>query len=259
MPVQSFPSKAAKKAIEENILRLVTPKSWWFKNNPITAIERATFLESSFKRIHLPDCGHIHDHSCLVEITMKAMQTTRKSIILYCLAHIVPFLVFRKGKDKYSPKNLKKLFLGILRSLAFIATFAFLAKASYCLGPVYLDNWSPFWVKLGAGLGGSGILVENPSRWPEMTFSIFFRLFESWPVYFSKMHLWPEIPFGKNLLLGLSFAFLAGGYYKESETMRAITKTLMKIIIGKPTDKCNDEKEEITKEEEKETEIVPEN
>ena len=215
----------------EKFVRLFTPSSWWYPIEPLTEEIKSQLLEDAIQRVSVA-CKYRHNHYCMIEGWRKGGDVALRSVKLYFLVHLIPFLIFKKGKDKYSKESLLKLLKGFLRSLGFIATFAFVGEVCLCYLPHNLYHFSPLWCKLVSGLTSSSVFIESRSRWSEFALTVFPRLLESYKMYFRKQKLWVDIPFGLNLMFAAAFAIIGHLYYSDSSCIKRQIIPLFNLILG---------------------------
>ena len=215
----------------ERIIRMITPSSWWYNLVPLTMDMKNILLENAKHKVHV-DCIHRHNHYCLIEVWRKGIDVTQRSVKLYLLVHLIPFLLFKKGKDKYSKDNLKKLAIGFLRSLAFICTFASVGELFLCVFPRRLDHFSPNWCSFASGVTASSVFLETKSRWAEFAMTVFPRLIESIKLNLSKQKLWVDIPMGLNIMFAVAISILSELYYSDKQSIKRQILPLLNLIFG---------------------------
>ena len=217
----------------ESLLRLLTPSSMWHPQRPLPAEEKMEMLAQAIERVSV-QCDTRHPHSHLLEAWRKTADVTLRSVKMYALVHLVPFLVFKKRKDKYTVKNLKKLIKNILRSLLFIAGFACIGELCLCYMPSKLKHFSPNWCFFGSGLSASSVFFEDPSRWGEFAMTVFPRLLESFEKYYSKQHRWVSIPYGRAIMFAFAFGVIADTYNKDIDCIKKTIASAIGLVIGEP-------------------------
>ena len=217
----------------EGLLRRVFPASHW--DNPIkimTPEEKAGVLDAILNGTHeMSGCGCVHGHSCLVQTTAKCLSVIMRTSSLYTIIHLVPFLAFRRGKDKYSLKSLIKLVKGIIKSLLFAAHFSFVGKGCWCLLMKIKQPNS----RLGHLMGfvsSLAIFWESPGRWPEFAMNMTPRWFETIVPTLRKERRWIEIPYGQNLLFAVTMAMVSWVYFRESVVIKKQIKWLLDLVLG---------------------------
>lgn len=217
----------------EDFLKLITPASLWFKQRVLTAEQKMQLMSEAIHNVHT-DCAYRHPHNHLIEIYRKGADVTVRSIKLYVLVHVLPYILFKRGKDKYSARSLLKLLKNICRSLMFIGGFAVIGEISLCYLPNLLKNFSPRWCFYASGLTSSSVFLEDPSRWAEFSLTVFPRLLESFKTYFGKQKLWIEIPYGLKLMSAFTFAVIAHLYNKDTDCIKKQIQFILGLILGQP-------------------------
>lgn len=217
----------------EGLMRKVFPASHW--ENPIklmTPEEKAIALDSILGGTHtMSGCGCVHKYSCLVQTTAKCMSVIMRTSTLYSIIHLVPFLAFRRGKDKYSSKSLIKLVKGILKSIMFAAHFSFVGKGCWCLLTKLQKPNS--WLGLLMGFVSSlGIFWESPGRWPEFAMNMLPRWFETIVPTLRKQRRWIEIPYGQQILFAVTMAIVGWIHFEEPTAIKKQIKWLLDMILG---------------------------
>ena len=215
----------------ENFVRSFTPSNWWYPVEPITEEIKSQLLEDAIQRVSVA-CTHRHNNYCMIEGWRKCSDVTLRSVKLYLLVHLIPFLIFKRGKDKYSKESLLKLLKGFLRSLGFIGGFAFIGEICLCYMPRKLNHFSPLWCKIASGITSSSVFIESSSRWSEFALTVFPRLLESFKMYFVKQKQWFDIPFGLNFMLAAAFAIIGHLYYSDSACIKRQIIPLFNLIFG---------------------------
>jgi hypothetical protein len=217
----------------EGVLRKIFPPSYWA--NPIKIMspqEKAIALDAILNGTHeMTGCECVHPNSCLVQTTAKCISVIMRTSTLYTLIHLVPFLAFRRGKDKYSLKSLLKLVTGILKSIMFASHFSFVGKGCWCLLTKLKQPSS--WHGLLMGFVSSiAIFWESPSRWPEFAMNMLPRWFETIAPTLRKQKRWIEIPYGQNLLLAVTMAIIGWIYFEEPTAIKKQIKWLLDLVLG---------------------------
>ena|SRR3990167_3137885 len=217
----------------EDFLKLITPASLWFKQRILTAEQKMQLMTEAIQHVHT-DCAYRHPHNHLIEIYRKGADVTVRSIKLYVLVHVLPYILFKRGKDKYSARSLFKLLKNILRSLMFIGGFAVIGEISLCYLPNLLKSFSPRWCFYASGVTSSSVFLEDPSRWAEFSLTVFPRLLESFKTYFGKQKLWIDVPHGLKLMSAFTFAVIAHVYNKDRDCIKKQIQFILGLVLGEP-------------------------
>jgi hypothetical protein len=217
----------------EDFLKLITPASLWFKQKMLSTDQKMQLLADAIHNVHT-DCAYRHPHNHLIEVYRKGADVTLRSIKLYVLVHVLPYILFKRGKDKYSAKNLLKLLKNIFNSLVFIGGFAVIGEIFLCYLPNLLKNFSPRWCFYASGAASASVFFEDSSRWAEFSLTVFPRLLESWKTYFAKQKLWIDIPHGLKWMSAFTFAVIAHVYNTDKECVKRQIRFVLNLILGEP-------------------------
>ena len=217
----------------EGVLKKILPSSWfWNKTLPTNELKDMMIQDAaSGKGIHLDNCQHFHDHACELQMYSKGLRVMIRTSKIYALAHIIPFLLFKRGKDKWTLKSLKKLIIGIARSLIFIGIFGVFGRGYWC-NALKWDICTPAWCRLFGAISASGILVESPSRWGEFAMTVVPRLLESYQIYLKKQGLWINVPLGRNMMFAFAMAATSSIFFTDSECIKRSVRWAVSLILG---------------------------
>lgn len=218
----------------EDLLKLVTPKSIWFPVKPISAEDRAALMAKVVESGVHTCCSYRHANHCILEAWRKTGDVTQRSLKLYFLVHVIPYLIFKKNnKEKYSKKGLLKLSKGILRSLSFIAGFAFIGEIFLCYMPSNLSHFSGNWCAFASGMCAASVFFEQSSRWGEFAMTVFPRLLESFKPYLAKQQRWTDLPRGLNIMAAFAFATISHLYFTDRDCVKQQFRSFFSLIFGK--------------------------
>ena len=213
----------------EQVLKHITPSSWWFTRKQLTAEMHKDWLEQARSHVHY-DCAYMHDHHCTVEGTLGALRWLSKAYKTYLAIHVAQHLLFKK--DKFKGKSLLRLLRNILQTYLFFGFYAFFAKFGWCYGGRLAKNFNQVWCLVLCSLGASMIFIERSSRWPEFAMNLIPKYLETLPVYFRKQGRWVEVPLGHQLIMAISVAVISQIYYTSPESIKKMFTAVGSIIVG---------------------------
>ena len=159
---------------------------------------------------------------------------------MYLLVHLVPALLFRRKSFVKNPvKEISRLLIGWLKSMAFISWFAYVAKIGLCAvcknGVIERKKY----IALMA-ISALGIFIEPAGRAAEISMYALPKYFESIPVFLAKQRLLPSVPMGFNLITGLAIAIAASCYFTDEGCVKPQIKFILSLIVGKSVEPAKD-------------------
>lgn len=182
----------------------------------------------------------------MVPQVVKFFNIFKNTWKMYFFVHLIPVVLYKRKDLKKKPlRSIVKFVLGWLRSMLFVCGFALISRRAWCRG---ISNGKiSYSTILGwYGLAACAILIEAPSRMSEYPMNLLPRYFESMPTFFGKMKLFPNIPFGMNMMAGIAFALVASVYFTDNKSIKSQLRWLISCILG--DSQC-------TEEEKKEAEV----
>ena len=211
-------------------LSKILPSDWFFtapKINHQVALDRA--LQDGF----YATCEHLHDNSCEAHNLVKVINIMKASSKMYFLVHLIPVLIFKRKQLRKQPVHtIAKMLFGWIKSVSFVCIYALISRIGYCkLTNDHKFNRNIFIVLIT--IAQAGIFLEARGRAMEIAMYVTPKYLETLPVFLGKMHLWPNIPLGINLITALSFGILANCYFTESQCIKSYLRTVLRGILGK--------------------------
>ena len=226
-------SYSPKLTVLQDILRLLTPRSWWFPMTPLSD-EHVQRLVSEAASGDLEGvkiaCAHMHDNHCLVEDILGATRWTCSIWHVYALAHIVPHLLFKR--DKFSLSALRKLAKNIGQTLTFFWLYSLTAKLVWCYFKEMPGGLQTYRTLLLSIFCPATVFAESRKRWSLFTMALLPKWLEALRVYLTKMALWPTIPRGEQLLFALTIGILSMGYFENRDSLNRQVSMCIQWIIG---------------------------
>ena len=213
------------------------PGKWFYPRTPLdlqTIKERVDkyFSDPSESGKVLPGCQHYHSHDCTVWQLVKPLDIIRFSGKMYFVIHLIPLLLFKRKRMMKEPlKTSAKFIYGWVKSLLFCIFYALIVRRGWCIlfEKGDLQRWK--FITLNV-LATCAVLWEAPSRQVEIAMNVVPRYFESLKIFLGKMHLFPEVPMGRNLLLSLSMAIVSSCYFTDQESIKLTFRWLVQLIAG---------------------------
>ena len=180
-----------------------------------------------------PTCEHFHDHSCMVQQIIKAINIFKRAHQIYFLVHLVPFLLYKRKDFRQKPfKTIFKLLSGWLKSMAFICWLA-LSRTGWCaLTNAGFINRKKFIIIFA--VASLGIFFEPAGRAAEITMYVLPRYLESLPTFLGKMRLFPNMYLGINLLTAFSIGVTSSCYFTDRSCVKQQIQWFLSLILGKP-------------------------
>jgi len=226
-------SYSPKLTVLQDILRLLTPKSWWFPMTPLSD-EHVQRLVSEAATGELEGvkiaCAHMHDNHCLVEDILGACRWTTRVWHMYALVHLVPHLLFKK--DRFSARALKQLLKNYCQTLGFFWLYALTTKFYICFGKEVPGGLNTKRALLILAFIPIPVFTESRKRWSQFAMAVFPRWLEALPPFLSKMRLWPSVPYGEQLVFAWTFAVLSTGYFTQREGLNKSVEMCLRLVLG---------------------------
>ena len=163
---------------------------------------------------------------------VKFLNIFKNTNKMYFFVHLIPLVLYKRKDLKKQPiKTIVKFIFGWLRSMLFVCSFALLSRAAWCSaigqGKVSYGKFTGWMI-----LASLGILLESKSRMPEYGMNLLPRYFESLPIFLGKMRIFPNIPFGINIMSAIAFALMCKVYFSDQKSIKTQFRWLISCILG---------------------------
>lgn len=150
-------------------------------------------------------CKDFHD-SCTSLLLEKSVIMVKYTLKLYSLYHILPYILFKKYKNKQFKEIIKELIIKIIRSAAYMSSFVLTLRATLCLISNSLGKYNLLLCILQSIICAPAVLFDTNDRIKEYTIFTLPKSIESLFDIMLKKGIVKEIPCGLSLLFSLSMA-----------------------------------------------------